>query len=1271
MASGPRNVTPTPGGSLDFVHYCPAWTDPNWQDEGPERDASLFDIKDSVFDRLRPALLPRDHFKKPTIYAQRFGIFPGRTDGRSRTSPTRAESREIFPASSDIRNGKELFGRFEDLAKAANEHVDDYMERTRPDMKKLGETEQRFMQQYEDLHACASIPVKWLADPATVGIARGDQVQACSELLHSLQDHTHGDLHGEPYFDEDPYQEVGHAFEEHVMGGGYWSFATDVCILRPALLQTAAGLVAFSQNSDGDINVPPVLQYPPTRNIRLTHYIRTEDVQKYFTQPFWDVAMQKYGTAALRESSKRPHKVTYYPADDAYDTYGFDENTLGTPEDKDWVQDFMKELDGRGNVVLRSYLNNLINEACDFDLMNEQFSTDMMTWGHRDQIWRDISREILMILCEISAHTYQASQDQAQDNILDFLHNLWQVAKCQRGRYPDPHSASLDTLSSDPEDWAQHTRYSGLEVYEKRLVPRLIDFTRRIERELMHIESMVCELYQSGTSSWPLYQHFGKGHDEELRDRVDRMIEHITDLLTPVGIADRGIKSIDAEWFNRIWNLGRRVKDVRRLLDLDTQNYEHNWRDLLLSMPMARKSNRKPHQRFYFLAKKEMMKLTGSQLEKMKEFKTRFQKALSLGSYKVVIPGEDPNVLSIAQRLSGTLDDDRGSNDHEKGIKGPSTGIFDIEAVKKLVHQLREEENAAQTDMLNRITNRLKSEAPTLKEAAAEQAGMVPPVPPKFQQMGFENQAVPLNSLEEFKANNAPFSAFSSGTSSPFPQHQPNQPPAWVANSTGDLAAWVNNRLAGGPPVAHGITPHPYALRENLTVDLQNMAQASLPMRNPASFANEYPREVVQDQDSSFVVGPLGDIAQAWEKQYQLGQSPPPAATGGTPVVQSSTAPTRRDSRDIDLTGGLNQGRKATVLSHFDHSSSETDVSDDEAQRTRESSSSGTTLVGLSDVEEELLSKIASFERSEARENGHELKRRSSWVPLHSKKKKLETPKARRRIYKSKPKKPSSWYHLQQKGRRASNTAFPVPRDCHRPPHHSSSPYMLAKRFITMAATRGLSEIPTLASLYRDPDSTLSEAHLSSRSDPDYPASDSINKRIGLIRGDITKLRLDAIVNAANRSLLGGGGVDGAIHRAAGTDLVKECKTLGPINTGDAVITKGYNLPSKHVIHTVGPVYAADANPSESLANCYRESLKLAVKNGVTTIGFSAISTGVYGFPNLPAAKIACRTVREFLESEEGSKLTRVVFVTFVAPDVNAYNETIPRMFPPTKDGSA
>ncbi|KAJ4124153.1 hypothetical protein NW768_009507 [Fusarium equiseti] len=212
--------------------------------------------------------------------------------------------------------------------------------------------------------------------------------------------------------------------------------------------------------------------------------------------------------------------------------------------------------------------------------------------------------------------------------------------------------------------------------------------------------------------------------------------------------------------------------------------------------------------------------------------------------------------------------------------------------------------------------------------------------------------------------------------------------------------------------------------------------------------------------------------------------------------------------------------------------------------------------------------------------------------------------------------------------------------------------------------TRTVDDIPTLSQLYRDTNSPLSAAASKSTSSSFTP-NGSLNDRIGLIRGDITKLKLDAIVNAANKRLLGGGGVDGAIHAAAGPELAKECRPLGPIETGDAVITKGYNLPAKHVIHTVGPVYDMNETPEESLAKCYHESLKVAVNNGVKTVGFSAISTGVYGFPNEPAAQIACKTVREFLESEEGSKLSRVVFVTFMPVDVNAYDKTIPKIFPP------
>ena len=169
-------------------------------------------------------------------------------------------------------------------------------------------------------------------------------------------------------------------------------------------------------------------------------------------------------------------------------------------------------------------------------------------------------------------------------------------------------------------------------------------------------------------------------------------------------------------------------------------------------------------------------------------------------------------------------------------------------------------------------------------------------------------------------------------------------------------------------------------------------------------------------------------------------------------------------------------------------------------------------------------------------------------------------------------------------------------------------------------------------------------------------------ERMRLVKGDITKEKVDAIVNAANSGLRGGGGVDGAIHRAAGPELMEECRKIGGCPTGEARLTKGYRLPARYVIHAVGPIWhGGDRGEDELLASAYRYSLKLAVENGIRTISFPSISTGAYRFPLERATRIALRTVKEFLD--QNPSIEQVRFVCFDDRTLQAYQAAWKEIF--------
>lgn len=759
------------------------------------------------------------------------------------------------------------------------------------------------------------------------------------------------------------------------MAGGYWPFTYNTTdLVRPPLLEAAAGLICLQLRSEWERNEVPNLEKSDAHFTTLSHFIRFEDVSKLFSQSFWEVAIEKYGSAALREPSKKPHKFNLYPADQEYDDLAIESLNVG-PEREEFLIKVTDKLRDEGRYILYNYLYNIIAETASYDLMKERLLGEIGRWVDV-QRWAKPGLEIQMILCEFAAHINQVHLADSDAESLELLYEIWDRTREILGCTADWDTEMLYQNTAPFDDrrelWAQKLQSGKVEHFEGRVVPKLMDFAKVVERELAHHETLLCELYQGGSTLFDLWVSDVPEAMPIWREHVKDLQVVFKDLGTLLNIIGDGMKRLEGDWGQRILTLGRRVEDVVRLLELDASN--HNWRDLMWTLPMLRKSRRLPHQRYYFLAKKEMLKLAGTDLLDFESLRRDFSRIFSLQGYKIPLSGENIDELSIAQRLSGTLDDDRGDNARDQQIKGPSTGIFDLDGVKNLVGRLNEEQKAAHQANDDRIASNLRSNrgVTTLQEEAVAQAGRTPLILPKFQRMQMDNQPVPLSESKPFNGNSGSFSAYS-GTGSPFPAQEPNQPSAWVANSAADLAASANRPLGSATPAAHGIMPHPYAIRETVTADLLHTAAFSIPSKDPSTFVNQHQREIMAAPVTPLGTGPHGVTYQQWER------------------VDDSDS-------DIDLANVPAGGHAAQAGAALDigSSSSDTDFSQDETGE-----GSNTTPLWTSDEDEQVSTGSDELSRSKKYEKGvkrQTLKRKSSWAPDPVKKQRVEPSKPERKI---------------------------------------------------------------------------------------------------------------------------------------------------------------------------------------------------------------------------------------------------------------------------------
>ncbi|KAL7795150.1 hypothetical protein V8C37DRAFT_374665 [Trichoderma ceciliae] len=510
---------------------------------------------------------------------------------------------------------------------------------------------------HELCHAIVEATLIWIRYPREYGVVDPTDLRFCKLLEGDLclSEAQYHDM--EPYYKNDSRKEIGEAFERHVLGHGPYPM-THLSFYKPVFLLYHGGLTSSFDQSEFYAQDATKIEVPAPYTVgeKSFTFNSHSTVQTFFTQEFWNTTFKKYGSAALRSVPALPPRVAWFSAVESTTFHSsLGELAFGSLESREWVSAFIVELQASGQQVIAQYIKALIYDAWNFPMLAMRFVEIAENWYHRGERLTAQATKTGMIAFEAGIFfLYKNGRISASDKkqAATTFQTQWQKLRGHKYVEPDEVSISLngavDRFLSDV--------VQGEDAYDERVVKSLMDFSKFVHQELCIQEAMVVQLYELPAGFWGHYVDGIPGHQLIWRTRNNNIILHLTRLLRDLNGLQAHLPSWRNEWQAKILSWLSSFRNISYLISRDVSEVHANWREMLRTVPMLRKSKRKVWERWYFLAKRAMLNLKGDQLAKLEEFEQRYARDFDLDAYKIVLPSRSANVQGLAERWAGLLD---------------------------------------------------------------------------------------------------------------------------------------------------------------------------------------------------------------------------------------------------------------------------------------------------------------------------------------------------------------------------------------------------------------------------------------------------------------------------------------------------------------------------------------------------------------------------------------------------------------------------------------